>query len=453
MIRHAPSIGIGIGISLRSDTLGAPGLLDLYGGAAAAYSLRALSRGWLAGDVVEVRRSSDSTTDSFTASQITSGAMLDFVNNDTTDLYSDDYQYFNGVDTKATFAQETYSGDFYFEFDALAFTSGRLFSGTLGSSARFLGGNLEITDTSATTASFPISAYSGALNRYKLEKISGQMRCYVNGVEVGAAQSFATFNLRDFGNFGGSWLTGLLGDFDVNGIHMYAFKGVSPFTDTIGSKNLSTSGNFETYTGQPFDGFVSTWYDQSGNANDATQATTTAQPKIVDAGSLVTGGLDFDGTDDSLFVSGNPVITASFAGTYSTFSVQDAPLGVTGYLFGNASEANGSSILSRSANTYSVTNANAGNFDEIARLSGENLLSSVYNNNSVEMKVNGAGTTVDSTPYDFAAGTSDFRIGSRNPDNVFYAGKLNEIIVYNTDQSANRAAIETNINDHYNIYA
>ena len=46
------------------------------------------------------------------------------------------------------------------------------------------------------------------------------------------------------------------------------------------------------------DGFVSTWYDQSGEGNNATQATTTAQPKIVSAGSLVVGGLDFDGTDD-----------------------------------------------------------------------------------------------------------------------------------------------------------
>ena len=59
--------------------VGFTGLLDLYGGAAAAYSLRALTRGWLAGDVVEVRRSSDSTSLPFTAGQVTGGAMLDFV--------------------------------------------------------------------------------------------------------------------------------------------------------------------------------------------------------------------------------------------------------------------------------------------------------------------------------------------------------------------------------------
>lgn len=34
------------------------------------------------------------------------------------------------------------------------------------------------------------------------------------------------------------------------------------------------------------DGFIVTWYDQSGSARNKTQATTTAQPKIVNAGSV-----------------------------------------------------------------------------------------------------------------------------------------------------------------------
>jgi hypothetical protein len=33
-----------------------------------------------------------------------------------------------------------------------------------------------------------------------------------------------------------------------------------------------------------------------------------------------------------------------------------------------------------------------------------------------------------------------------------YDGKFAEFIIYPSDQSANRTAIETNINDHYNIY-
>jgi hypothetical protein len=33
-----------------------------------------------------------------------------------------------------------------------------------------------------------------------------------------------------------------------------------------------------------------------------------------------------------------------------------------------------------------------------------------------------------------------------------YTGKLQEMIFFNTDQSANRTAIETNINSHFTIY-
>jgi hypothetical protein len=36
------------------------------------------------------------------------------------------------------------------------------------------------------------------------------------------------------------------------------------------------------------DGFVETWYDQSGNANNATQLTASNQPQIVSSGSVLT---------------------------------------------------------------------------------------------------------------------------------------------------------------------
>lgn len=57
--------------------LQAPGLLDLVPGAAAAYSLRSLSRSY-AGPVVTVRRSSDDAEDSFTASEVSDGTLAAF---------------------------------------------------------------------------------------------------------------------------------------------------------------------------------------------------------------------------------------------------------------------------------------------------------------------------------------------------------------------------------------
>jgi hypothetical protein len=55
------------------------------------------------------------------------------------------------------------------------------------------------------------------------------------------------------------------------------------------------------------DGFIDTWYDQSGNTRNLTQATTTAQPKLVSAGAVLTSGgkpaVTFDGVDDVVFQS------------------------------------------------------------------------------------------------------------------------------------------------------
>ena len=50
-------------------------------------------------------------------------------------------------------------------------------------------------------------------------------------------------------------------------------------------------------------GFVKTWYDQSGNARDATQATTTKQPNIVLSAYNAKSTARSDGSDDWLLAS------------------------------------------------------------------------------------------------------------------------------------------------------
>ena len=57
-------------------------------------------------------------------------------------------------------------------------------------------------------------------------------------------------------------------------------------------------------------GYVKTWYDQGAASLDATQSTTTRQPRTVDSGSVqlngaYTGGIKFDGSDDYLMTSSN----------------------------------------------------------------------------------------------------------------------------------------------------
>ena len=66
------------------------------------------------------------------------------------------------------------------------------------------------------------------------------------------------------------------------------------------------------------DGFVTIWYDQSGNGRNATQATAGEQPQIVANGAVITMNgrpvVSFDGTDilnTPSFILGNTVVTVA----------------------------------------------------------------------------------------------------------------------------------------------
>lgn len=460
-----PTIYSSISRAIGSTVLGGgfSGLLDQYPGASAAYSLRALSAGWLAGDVVEVRRSSDSTSQDFTASQITSGAMLDFVNHDTTDLYNS-ARWFNGVDTQVDLDSEIeMAGDFSISMTHLYVPSGasqQILSKTGSADDRFgysSGSNAYYFSTSSGADIFAGSAPIEGINTITLIRVGSTVTLTLNGSDYTTTEGgiFTVSRIGTLGNSTSSAVNGSVFSININNQAAYTGLGtsVTAWEDTIGS-NDGTETNGAAYTGQPYDGFVSTWYDQSGNGYDATQATTTAQPKIVDAGVLVADGIDFDGVDDQLMVIGNPVITADFSGTFSTFSVQAVASAEGGHLFGCASASGGTSQYATSASRYTTSSGTSTALDRIFRASDSNLLSSVYDSGNAGLLVNGGGTMTDQGVYNFAAGTVDFTIGNRSGGSsslTFMNGKVNEIIVYNSNQSINRSDIESEIMTNYGL--
>jgi hypothetical protein len=209
------------------------------------------------------------------------------------------------------------------------------------------------------------------------------------------------------------------------------------------------------------DGFVETWYDQSGNGNDATQSVAGNQPKIVDGGSLVAGGLDFDGVDDTLISD-----TYSRSGEdlpFSMFSVFETDVESVAYVASVANPSNKAFhrlLLRTSSFEYGVRD-NAGT----AKLAGgsDPAIGNTYlwSTQSTGTSASGFvdGTSIFSDE-DVDVGVQDINrisIGANNGDgnnaNNAFDGTIQELIIYPSDQSATRTAIEGNINAHYDIYA
>ena len=121
------------------------------------------------------------------------------------------------------------------------------------------------------------------------------------------------------------------------------------------------------------DGFVTTWYDQSGNANNATQGTAANQPKIVSSGSVITVNgyqvIQYDGSNDNLGTSltatgtmlmggsdGTAFYEVSISGAYnllSDASLTEHPLNETLRIIWDRSLSAGEKSTIESLVTYS----------------------------------------------------------------------------------------------------
>jgi hypothetical protein len=272
---------------------------------------------------------------------------------------------------------------------------------------------------------------------------------YFNGTERASSTSFQTAgNTSNTSSaeiaIGG---TSLRGDFKTKEIIIYN-------TDQSDNRTAIEANIGETYgiTGIPaydntVDGFVETWYDQSGNGNDATQSVTGNQPKIVDAGALVTGGIDFDGVDD-FFELTSAISTST---DFSTFQLLNR-ITSTDPIIGISSNQTFGSVVSPlyTSGTTWYTSSRSEVRTVTNSTVGDTLVTTISESTGISMFQDGTGISLSAPSA--VTRTGDFeRIGARN--GAYGKVKLEEIIIYPSDQSATRTAIEGNINAHYDIYS
>ena len=205
------------------------------------------------------------------------------------------------------------------------------------------------------------------------------------------------------------------------------------------------------------DGFVTTWYDQSGNSVDATQGSAAAQPQIVSSGSTILENgkptLDFDSSSSQDF---NVSITINTT-AYSNFIVEasdDTANTSTQMMYGVSTSVFYTRLRSLDLESRVSSSPIINLDDDFAYTTSQQYLISIINGAS-----QGAhyidGTIGNKSPNDTSTSgginESSLNLGSSNGA-FYFNGKIQEMVFYFNDESSNRSGIETNINDFYSIY-
>ncbi|MAO21281.1 MAG: hypothetical protein CMJ25_11070 [Phycisphaerae bacterium] len=190
------------------------------------------------------------------------------------------------------------------------------------------------------------------------------------------------------------------------------------------------------------DGFVSKWYDQSGNSNTAAQTATADMPKI------------YDGTTGVVTDNGKPAFTST---------------GQTSLNFTQISDINSVFLVLRPtvfiSNSLSFILGDSSNFDYHSGRTNQ-WLDNVYADPVVSNGDNYLnGTSVNLTTLNRSAGqyvlsmihTANTVVASqisadRNIAGRSWIGNLQELIIYSDGKTDQRTDIETNINTFYDIF-
>tara|TARA_Y100000114_G_scaffold96048_1_gene89358 strand:+ start:150 stop:1481 length:1332 start_codon:yes stop_codon:yes gene_type:complete len=207
-----------------------------------------------------------------------------------------------------------------------------------------------------------------------------------------------------------------------------------------GQGNLDTAALLDFCTDQA--GFVAKWYDQSGNGKDAIQATSGHQPRIVNGNNTTVTqdgyvAMVFDGINDNL---ANSTLTDELDNSDFLVSAvygDDLVMGITSstprlYLQDSTFSYNTLSTISYAAQT------------------GHKLLSFQVVGATQEVFANGSSLgTATQAQVAFTPSAFNLNIAGAG----YGSGRMQEVVVYASDQSANRAAIETHMNNYWNIYS
>jgi hypothetical protein len=237
-----------------------------------------------------------------------------------------------------------------------------------------------------------------------------------------------------------------------------------------GSGNLDTTALTSFCSGT--NGFVTTWYDQSGNSRNATQTTAANQPQIVSSGSVINvngkPSLDYTSSINVRLVTSaslsnsnsltmttiakinNPSVSYKYAWSIGTSDgtgyAAFIPIAGTSFqdwitndmlFWGNGFNSTSSPRIISQGLQYTSGNQYL-NFGVLGTTNVFNI-----NNSTITTRVN----TTANCSY-----SGVISIGNSNSLTEGLLGNLQEVVFWQNDLSANRSGINSNTNTYYGIY-
>jgi len=229
--------------------------------------------------------------------------------------------------------------------------------------------------------------------------------------------------------------------------------------DTAGLLSFVGAGN----------GFVKTWYDQSGNSKNVTQTTAASQPQIVSSGSVISQGtrpaLSFDGTND--YLEGSDTGLPTGAATFVAVSrYNQATLAPTDYkvvmCYGTESIGSGVHLLYCSDAVMGLKSLGVSQYGDSFgtedQFQKHNLqfVTKPATTGTWKQWINDTTSASKSmTTNTTLGGSGKLRMGAftlGSPASYYCPASIQEIIIWPADLESSRPGIQSLINSYYGVY-
>jgi len=262
---------------------------------------------------------------------------------------------------------------------------------------------------------------------------------------------FSLYSLRQYSGYGGPCVK-VRRDSDNATSNIYFSSGIINETTLL---NFVGAG----------DGFIECWYDQSGFGNHLNQSAAIYQPKIVNGGAMILGDnglhtVDFGPAGNGMNLE-TPIGFLNGITELSLFGVWDITTSNNEGVFG-PSTVNSQGIEMLSVNSVSrptylringtLRNDNAGAAYQMWNSGSATLTTFLGNSTLIDVRKNGISISLtDASAMPALNFNGKYALGLYFNVGNSMEGSVQELIIFQSDQTSNSATIESGIITYYSL--